>query len=701
MLQKVISFFRLSRIASPRFTRIFIGTIAVALVGLIGTYLLRASHASTPTASFEAEGGQTTTCATDVADATASDGHALKFGVGGCATSTSVGAQLPIQYDLASLSGVVRYVATNGSDSNNGTTTSTPYKTLAKAVSDTAAKTIVVRGGVYTDQRNVGISRSGLKIIAYPGETPEFKGSIVVSKTSGWTAEGSTLKYRAYIPRPIADGGGMPFGSETSMTNLQDAAGRYPDQVWVDSTALKQVATKAEVTNGKFWADRTNHRLYMTSTDISSGTTLETSRPGVLDVNGNIDNTDKDSALQIKATNITVEGIRFARYSPNASNYGVIRTETSGSGLTLKNVEIKYAPFSAISINYLNNATLQNVTVTDASWIAITANYADNLNITASKIDRTDPFDEFTGSPGSGGIKATHTWNSSVTNSEITNSNSHAIWFDQSNYKIVIANNKILNSTGNAVFFEISDDLNLVNNYIQQAAGGKAGLKLAGSSELTLVNNTIVGGADGIGIYTDNRSLPNCSKLSSNCSAWFASSDPYDLSDKPQNPDGTTRTLPATMDWMPRVDLILNNIIAYPAGAGLCGNVTSACITLTNSTATVTVQSIFHKANTPYSGLPQSRVDGNIYTTSHSGGRLYVIGGTSYTTLGAFSSAMAASPVSISGFEATGSANSSLVGTDGVGTGALTHTNAAAVPTDSVINTYVPAGTKHYGVTYK
>ena len=72
------------------------------------------------------------------------------------------------------------YVATNGNDSNSGTSTSAPFATPQKAVTLSAlaaGDTIYVRGGNYAFSTQVKPSRTGaagnpIKLWAYPGEFP-------------------------------------------------------------------------------------------------------------------------------------------------------------------------------------------------------------------------------------------------------------------------------------------------------------------------------------------------------------------------------------------------------------------------------------------------------------------------------------------------------------------------------------------------
>ncbi len=78
------------------------------------------------------------------------------------------------------LNAATYYVATNGSDSNSGTSTNAPFATPQKALSTMAAgDTIYVRGGTYATTAEVKVSKSGFatnycELWNYPGEKPVF-----------------------------------------------------------------------------------------------------------------------------------------------------------------------------------------------------------------------------------------------------------------------------------------------------------------------------------------------------------------------------------------------------------------------------------------------------------------------------------------------------------------------------------------------
>ncbi len=656
--------------------------IYACIFAVVGVLILVVTQAATPATYYEAESTALSGCARAVTDTTASGGQAVSFD---CPTTTdpkptTAGASLPITYDMASLSGTVRYVATNGSDSNSGTSAASPFATLGKAIaSSTANDTIVVRGGTYrnTHGLSIGTGKNGLHIVAYPNEIPIFNGADVAS--SGWTAEGS-LSFRPYTPRPVTDAHGISFSSGQNLK--ADGLGKYPDQAWVGNTQLQQVAAKTDVDrDGEFWVDRTNNRLYIRTTDLNKGSVEVSSS-----TSGRI------RMLNISSSGVVIEGLRITRYSVAADDYGVLLFNGSADNSVIKNVEL--SEFAFLGVMYTNTSsdlntgsTIRNTTIDSSAWMGVNASYTTDLVIDASKINDMNHFDEFTSSPQSGALKTSRTRGTKVTNSVISNNKSHGLWFDQSNIAIVVANTRITDNTGSGMFFEISDGLTFVNNYVKATSGQP--IKIAGSSGVKLVNNTIVGGKDPIGVYTDSRSKPGCADPS----------QPL-CSGSPGSDRDTIRTRPTTLDWMPRIDMMINNVIAYPTATQFCGSVTPVCVTTTNSSASTSVQAVFHPANTPHQGLPKSVVDGNVYANGT--GRLFVAGGVNYTSLASLTAAMAASPISLSGFEANGLAGNNFVNSNGSPTAELTgkHGSAVAVPTDATVNAYISAGTRRYGVTY-
>jgi hypothetical protein len=586
-------------------------------------------------------------------------------------TSLSIGptgAQLPVSYQLSSLSGTVLFVAPGGSDSASGSV-SAPLGSLAAAVAKVGSgqsATVVVRGGTYR-QGNVSIpSGRKVRIVAYPGEVPVFTGARVLSS---WVAEGS-LSYHPYTAQPVTNGSGISFTTGQNLTG--DGVGKFPDQAWVGSTQLRQVTSKSAVTAGRFWVDAANSRIYLAGTDAGTGA---------------VEASDRDVFISISGAGSSLEGVRITRYSPSANDYGAIGVNPGAHGTVMRHVEITEAAFQAVQYagsSPIQGALMENVTVARSNWMGVSSTLVDNLTMRSVLLTEMNQFGEFTHSPQSGALKTSRNRAVKVLDSVVTNNNSHGLWFDQSNVDVDVVGNTVTGNLGSAVFFEISDDLLMVDNYVRSTGGARA-LKIAGASGVKLVNNTIVGGADPIGVYVDVRSKPGCADPSQPLCANSYNSD-----------RDTARPIPATLDWMPRIDLMLNNIIAHPTATGYCGTTTALCITAANGTATAPIQTVIHQAD-PTRGIPQTRIDGNVYTNGSATTVATAIG--KYTTHTAFGTAMAGTPVTITGIDANAKTGTTWTNPDGTPTAALTaaHNQAVPIPTDTNINQYLAPGTRHYG----
>lgn len=91
----------------------------------------------------------------------------------------------------------VYYVATDGSDSNNGTSLSSPFKTISKATGlAIAGDVIYVRGGTYLNAATIYLSKNGtentpIKIEGYANERPMFDFSGTAFGKRGFDLKGN------------------------------------------------------------------------------------------------------------------------------------------------------------------------------------------------------------------------------------------------------------------------------------------------------------------------------------------------------------------------------------------------------------------------------------------------------------------------------------------------------------------------------
>jgi hypothetical protein len=567
-------------------------------------------------------------------------------------------------------------VATDGSDANPGTLAQ-PLATLTAAVARVASwpigrpATIVVRGGLY---RQGGVTINGgraVTVIAHPGEVPVFTGAAPL--TGPWTAQDGT-EWHAYTPQPVTDGSGIAF---TGGQNLNgDGVGRFPDQVWVGERQLRQVSTLAQVAPGTFFVDRSTGRVHLHPVDRAAGPVEASSRPQFVRING---------------ADTTVEGLRITRYSNNAASYGVVLVGATAHRSTLRDVEIRDAAYQAVQYagntspgQIVENARLERVTIADSGWMGVSATLVAGLTVSDSRITGMNVFDEFSHAPQSGAMKTSRVRDVVITGSRIEGNHSHGLWFDQSNVGVTIAGTDVIDNDGSGVFFEISDRLLMVNTYVR-AGGGERAVKIAGATGVRLVNNTIVGGADPLGVYVDSRSKPGCADPARPLCEGSLSSD-----------RDTLRPRPATLDWMLRIDLMVDNVIGHPSGTGYCGARTAWCITASNAGATIPVASVLHPADATR-GIPASALDGNVFATD--GGVPVMRHATGSVADTAALRAWLAATTALPGQEPSGRSGTGLVRADGAPTAALAslHHTAAAVPADPAINVYAPAGARQYG----
>ncbi|MGV1037906.1 MAG: right-handed parallel beta-helix repeat-containing protein [Candidatus Nanopelagicales bacterium] len=665
------------------------------------------------------------------------------------------GAQLPVSYNMSSLHGTLRYVAPNGSDSATGTI-GQPYATIKKAESVSAAgDTVVVRGGTYSlsAQGTATIDTNNLTVIAYPGETPVFDGSIAAPTNT--TTEGS-LRSFAYQPMPAALGEGLslvnlpkatfsgatPTGlaaklgwacvSGNSYTDATPGVangcgnggtayvitGYYPDQVWVNGQKLTQVQDKSRVANGSFYVERSAatdaspgpSRLYLSATDSADMSKVRVSN-------------SKGYFLVInKSDGVRIEGLRIQDHSPAMNAYAIL-VNTGVTNLTLQDVDLHSVASVALKLaggstaggsSLIKNATLNRVTAVDSGWSGAAILYTDDTTIKDSVFSRSSTDDEFESSPQKGGVKVTKSDRMRVLNTQFSDNGGPGIWFDQSNYDVDIANSHFSGNTDSPIFFEISHKLVLVNNTIIHD-GKQAALRYAGSSGLKMVNNTIVGGNDVVAVLTDARSKTYgsdnraCAEHTvrygqggslADCNVGYSSD--FDLARPGKY--GSTNLTPS-MNWMPEIDMMVNNVLANPTGSSNCGPPSALCVVSYLSWSGINV------SNDPATIInSHTLLDGNVYQLPQPTGRAAMVrtasgvaGAFTATTLAdlkgpsGFGSSTYGKAVETSGQYATGG----LVNADGTPTSALTNKNsqAAAVPTDADVNQYLSAGTKRYGAS--
>lgn len=264
------------------------------------------------------------------------------------------------------------YVSNSGNDSNNGTSTSTPWLTIAKVNGFTFAKgdsLFFNKGNNWVEQ--LAISQKKIVIGAYGnGASPIIGGFITISS---WTSLGSNL-YQSGV---------LTVGSSNkvnilTINGIQYGIGRYPHTGYLASTAVGSgfitgtLTGTPNFTGGTLVYRITNYQLEKNTITSQSGGTLNysgsfTSSPIVewgyfIQNNINCLTNQGDWYYDPSAQKITI-------YSTSAPSGFTIQYASTDVGIhcTSDSVTINGLTFSGVNINAINNDSHSYLTVNNTT----------------------------------------------------------------------------------------------------------------------------------------------------------------------------------------------------------------------------------------------------------------------------------------------------------------------------------------------
>ncbi len=210
--------------------------------------------------------------------------------------------------------GTTYYVATNGSDSNPGTSSALPYATIQQGLNMAQpGDTVSLAAGTYrqsahfvrsgTLDHSIGLRATGSAKVIIQGSTLVTGFTLSSGSTyvkTGWTT---------YFP--------------PNSTTQTDARKLPRDQMFVDGTYIPEATSVATMTAGSFYNDHTNSKLYLW---LAAG--------------------DNPSSHQVEADNsesilsdtgfdyIVIQDLQF-QYCANQPQLGMVKL--SGSNSTIRN----------------------------------------------------------------------------------------------------------------------------------------------------------------------------------------------------------------------------------------------------------------------------------------------------------------------------------------------------------------------------
>ena len=417
----------------------------------------------------------------------------------------------------------VAWVSPDGDDAPGNGTESVPYKTFKFALSKlSSGGTVVAKSGIYREP-HFSIDKTNITLQAAPHAEVWLKGSDVVSG-SVWTKEGNLWKTKGRYTN-------FCHVCTVNSNPAEEGTAAFPEQVFINDKPLKQVASKAEVSAGKFYAEDQTP----TTRTFNSDTGKYDYHPGVEDdityyvgsdpTAGVTEISQRSRAFTAAGAGFNMKGINIAQYAP-VQAWGF--TDTSGVSqafVVSKNAVIQDSIFAQSSAIGLHTGEADNLVVKNTKFLDNGANGAGaNRTHKATYIGNT-----FSGSNAAGfkvnkcgafctisEIKVTHTKDFTFRNNIIDRSESGfeesdpnnmikvspiGFWCDEGCIDAKIVGNFFTNN-GTAIFHEVSGPAIIASNIIE---GSGTGIRISGSNDVKIYNNTISRTNRPIDLFEDSR----------------------------------------------------------------------------------------------------------------------------------------------------------------------------------------------------
>jgi hypothetical protein len=356
------------------------------------------------------------------------------------------------------------YVSPTGDDGNTGTISS-PLKKVQTAINKmTAGDVVILRNGIYRE--SVNSSKNNINILAYPGETPILKGSVLMTD---WTKQGDYWKKNVAIqPQQVFVDGNNP---------LQQIGWPWPDEVPLGGATKRYHNQVGEDLNDMapgrfFW---TGGVLYIWLKDSSDPNNHEIEVSQL-----------KEVLVLRQSKDSYIKGIQIEH-----SNVNTYREQGSavylGNGCVLDECVIQWCDFGGVSMG--DNSKVINSKAIHNGDVGIQSSGDNNFLVKNTELAYNNNRNFFSQWHAGGFKGATNTWGT-IENCEIHNNNGSGVWFDYCHksaveddvdgdnfYPIIVRNNYFHNNgTGNyerkdiynnaSILIEVSEQAYIYNNII-------------------------------------------------------------------------------------------------------------------------------------------------------------------------------------------------------------------------------------------
>lgn len=364
------------------------------------------------------------------------------------------------------------YVSAGTGNGGSGTLAS-PYTSLAHAIDKApSGSTLVLRAGTYRESVVVASSKK-LTIQSYPKEAVWLDGSSTVTGwkkgSVGWAVSGWNT---GFDTSPTFTKGASDGSAEAiKFINPDYPLAAYPDQVWIDGVAQRQVASERAVTAGSFFVDRSGKRLVL-GTDPSGRTVTASTL---------------QTALAVKSVGSVVRGIGVRNYGNSVYQMGAITAQNDA--ITFENLVVQDNATIGLYA-WGTGVTFANITATGNGMMGGGANAADKFTLKNSVVSGNN-VQNFNRMPVSGGFKITRSRTVAFTNNDFQRNTTVGLWLDESVYNGTVTGNRSIANGASGIILEISDTFTVTNNVI--ASNGRYGLWIGNTGNVQVWNNTITG----------------------------------------------------------------------------------------------------------------------------------------------------------------------------------------------------------------
>jgi hypothetical protein len=382
------------------------------------------------------------------------------------------------------------FVSPRGDDAAPGTELE-PMRTVTAAVDRVRAEgTIVLRGGNYRE--SVPLIRKRITLQPYPHEQVWMKGSDV---HTAWTKYGRVWVARDWTS-PFCHDCFHPLAIDPDFP----MAG-WPEQVFVNGNALRQVATTDALGPGSFFVDPVTRAMIIGDDPTNAVVELST----------------RWRALQLEpeAAGSIIRGIGFSDYSPHWNEDQLAAVIVNAAFVRLEGNAFVRNAGTAVSIVHQPMASVVGNVIVSNGYRGMNMYMAHGSVVRQNRFE-TNNTERFANTGCNefctvAGFKAAAVADLVVDNNDFTGNQGNGLWCDMGCTDSFFTRNIVTGNIGSGIVFEISSRAAIAGNFIMDNATDpeattSAGVKIASSADATVFDNTFVGNRRQIGVYEDARS---------------------------------------------------------------------------------------------------------------------------------------------------------------------------------------------------